>query len=88
MELPDQSEECVRKAKLVHAHSQPFTAHRVKGLGQANKVSVVADILFLTLLLQQITLSIVPQPWRESRQTLWQQALLEVLVYMVQQDPG
>ena len=50
MQLPDQSNETVRAAKLVHDLPQPIMADSVKSLGQIHKDGVEADILVLTLL--------------------------------------
>ena len=52
MELPNQSDEPVRTAKLVYDFPQPTMTDGVKGLGQVYKGGVEADILFLTLLMQ------------------------------------
>ena len=52
MKLPDQSDEPVRTAKLVHNLPQAIMVDGVKGIAQVHKGGVEADILFLILLLQ------------------------------------
>ena len=77
--------------KHVHDLTQPIIADGVKGLGQISKSGIEADILFFTVLLQLSCSkynAYHSTALIETSLTLWQQVLLEMLIKLVQQNPG